>query len=286
MFQRIFTTCCPVVAAALILATTQGWAQQQAPSVTNEPADETLDEARSLLPPAEIPQPAEMNQQEGKYQEQEADVPDSQDQQYSAERQELHRAPPEPRSDDARRDDRGDDRDTRSMPPANLGVYMLPNEGPGVLIGNVAAGSAADEAGLRPGDYILSINGEVVAEPAAVSRLIRNMQPGKSVELIIWRDGGEQPITATLGELLPTVMERGNAFGVPREEVGYGPGGVVRTYPYRPGVYQRYYSYYPEWNYYYGYPYSYRYYGTPRVGYYRSPWNEGIRVGPFRYFWR
>jgi len=281
MFPKLLTTCCPGLAAALILVTAEGWAQQQDSPVTND----RLDETRSLLPPADIPQPAQINQQEWEQPRQdEGEDLDRQGQRHTAERPlEPNQAPPVPRSDDARYDDRGD---VRATAPAELGVYMLPNDGPGVVIGDVFAGTAAEEAGLRPGDYILSINGKGVAGPADVGQLIRSMEPGESVELVIWRDGEEQPITATLGESRRMAVDEGGYYDVPHEEVGYGPDFVVRPHYYRPPIVRRYYSYYPEQNYYYDYPYSYRYYGTPRFGYYRSPWDEGVRVGPFRYSWR
>ena len=169
---------------------------------------------------------------------------------------------------------------------------MFGNEGPGVQIGDVTPGSAADEAGLQLGDYILSIDGQTTATPQDVRRQIRDMRPGDTVELTIWRNGTEHSITATLGETRRMVLQDRELSD---DSVDYATGPYFTYYRtpvygaydgYYPGYY-RYYGYYPRTPYYYGYPYSYgyRYYGAPRLGYYGSPWGAGVRVGPFRYYW-
>jgi hypothetical protein len=82
--------------------------------------------------------------------------------------------------------------------PGELGVFLVDSEGPGVLIRRTVAGSAADQASLEPGDVILQVNGQSVAQPSEVTRLIRSISGGETVTLDIWRDGAEQQITATL----------------------------------------------------------------------------------------
>ena len=57
----------------------------------------------------------------------------------------------------------------------------------GVLIGKVLAGSAAEKAGLRVGDLILSIDGTKVADSGDVGDAIRERE-GKTVDLDIVRD--------------------------------------------------------------------------------------------------
>jgi membrane-associated protease RseP (regulator of RpoE activity) len=82
--------------------------------------------------------------------------------------------------------------------PGELGVFLVDADGPGVMIRQTVVGSAADEAGLEPGDVILRINGQSVEMPPEVTRLVRAIPGGESVTLHIWRDGAEQEIGATL----------------------------------------------------------------------------------------
>jgi hypothetical protein len=82
--------------------------------------------------------------------------------------------------------------------PGELGVFLVDGDGPGVMIRQTVVGSAADEAGLEPGDVILRINGQSVEMPPQVTRLVRAIRGGESVTLHIWRDGAEQEVAATL----------------------------------------------------------------------------------------
>jgi membrane-associated protease RseP (regulator of RpoE activity) len=66
------------------------------------------------------------------------------------------------------------------------------------MIRQTVVGSAADEAGLEPGDVILRINGQDVDMPPEVTRVVRSIPSGQSITLHVWRDGAEQEIAATL----------------------------------------------------------------------------------------
>jgi Do/DeqQ family serine protease len=82
---------------------------------------------------------------------------------------------------------------------AQLGV----REGPGVVVYQVQPGSAADRAGLRPGDVITQLNGTAVNDPNTFRNQIAAAPPGSEVTLTIKRDGREQQVRATLGEFTP-----------------------------------------------------------------------------------
>jgi hypothetical protein len=82
--------------------------------------------------------------------------------------------------------------------PGELGVFLVEADGPGVLIRRTVTGSAADAANLEPGDVILQVDGQSVAQPSEVTRLIRSISGGETVTLDVWRNGAEQQITATL----------------------------------------------------------------------------------------
>ncbi len=71
----------------------------------------------------------------------------------------------------------------------------------GALVSDISAGSAGERAGLRRGDVILSVDGHRVADSNALRNRIASTKPGTSVTLTIVRDGREQTLDATLGEL-------------------------------------------------------------------------------------
>ena len=82
---------------------------------------------------------------------------------------------------------------------AQLGV----TQGPGVVVFQVQSGSAADRAGLRPGDVITALNGTAVSDPNTFRNAIAGLAPGTEVTLTVRRDGNESQVRATLGEFTP-----------------------------------------------------------------------------------
>ena len=87
----------------------------------------------------------------------------------------------------------------------------------GALVSNVTGGSPAERAGVRRGDVILSVDGHAVADSNALRNRIASTQPGTRVALTIVRDGREQTLSATLGELA-------GARGVPVDGEEEAPG--------------------------------------------------------------
>jgi serine protease Do len=79
---------------------------------------------------------------------------------------------------------------------ARLGV---PKEG-GVLVGQVEKNSPADKAGVKDGDVLTSVNGKPVHDMHDLHMLVASMQPGKSVELGLIRDGKSMTVNATIEE--------------------------------------------------------------------------------------
>ncbi|HYY94220.1 MAG TPA: DegQ family serine endoprotease [Pyrinomonadaceae bacterium] len=74
-------------------------------------------------------------------------------------------------------------------------------EARGIIVSGVQKGSAAEKAGLKQGDVITAINGNAVNDANELRNLVAATQPGSDVTLTIVRDGREQQLKATLGEL-------------------------------------------------------------------------------------
>ncbi len=77
------------------------------------------------------------------------------------------------------------------------------NNARGVIVSQVQSGSAAERAGLKRGDVILALNGEVVSDSNSFRNNIAGTPPGRTVTLRIWREGSEQELRPTLGEFVP-----------------------------------------------------------------------------------
>ncbi len=61
-----------------------------------------------------------------------------------------------------------------------LGVWLVESGGPGVEIQRVTPGSAAEQAGLQSGDFILQVNGRGVDTPEGAAQMVRRIPVGKA----------------------------------------------------------------------------------------------------------
>ncbi|WP_332661914.1 trypsin-like peptidase domain-containing protein [Aeromicrobium sp.] len=71
--------------------------------------------------------------------------------------------------------------------------------GTGAEIADVTAGGAGDKAGLKKGDIITAVNGDLVASNDALVASVRGFQPGEKVTLTYLRDGEKRETEVTLG---------------------------------------------------------------------------------------
>lgn len=74
-------------------------------------------------------------------------------------------------------------------------------DGQGALVAQVTENSAAEEAGLKPGDVITHLNGKSVKDAGGFRLMVSKNAPGTKVELKVLRDGRERTLKATLREL-------------------------------------------------------------------------------------
>jgi C-terminal processing protease CtpA/Prc len=81
----------------------------------------------------------------------------------------------------------GDDRrmvdEQTSSGSPYLGVTFEPGTRGVVMVGSVAPGSPAEEAGLRTGDILLSLNDREVSSPYDVIETVASMEPGDSLHI-------------------------------------------------------------------------------------------------------
>jgi serine protease Do len=86
----------------------------------------------------------------------------------------------------------------------------------GVLVGRVEQGGPADKAGLKPGDVILSLNGQKMTTASQLIKEVGKLGVGQSVELMVARQGQQKTLKLTLGKMPAKVAD----VGQPSQEDG------------------------------------------------------------------
>jgi len=89
----------------------------------------------------------------------------------------------------------------------------------GALVAKVTKDSAAEKAGLKPGDVITAVNGDPIVRSGALSSRIGLAAPGDKVKLTVWRDRAERSIDVKLGgaddgDQQASASDEGGAGGV------------------------------------------------------------------------
>jgi serine protease Do len=71
----------------------------------------------------------------------------------------------------------------------------------GALVADVMTDSPAEQAGLRPGDLVLSVDGKPVKEVKDLSRMVAGIQPGARVTIAVERAGADKSLGLVVGEM-------------------------------------------------------------------------------------
>lgn len=116
--------------------------------------------------------------------------------------------------------------------------YGLPTDA-GVYVANVYDGTGAADGGLQRGDIITAFDGQSVTSPSDLQLMVRQKNPGDTVEVTVNRDGQEQTLSVTLGSdenALPSASQNqqygyGNGYGDGYGN-GYGNGGGLFGFGY------------------------------------------------------
>ncbi len=75
------------------------------------------------------------------------------------------------------------------------------HEPSGALVAGVTDNGPADKATMHNGDIILKFNGEDVKDMHSLPRIVAETAIGKQVPVVIWRDGKQQTLPTTVGEM-------------------------------------------------------------------------------------
>jgi serine protease Do len=70
----------------------------------------------------------------------------------------------------------------------------------GAMVAGVNDGGPADKAQIRNGDIILKFNNQDVKDMHALPRIVADSEVGQQVPVVLWRDGKEVTLQATLAE--------------------------------------------------------------------------------------
>jgi len=81
------------------------------------------------------------------------------------------------------------------------------NDLSGVEVIAVQEGAAAYQAGIKPGDVLLSYNGERLLGVQQLIRLVSETPPGRRVKVVCWRAGEQKQIWLTTGSLRTTQVD-------------------------------------------------------------------------------
>lgn len=90
----------------------------------------------------------------------------------------------------------------------------------GALVASIAPGSAAAKAGLKPGDVILTYNGQPIAASGDLPALVGMARPGERASLEVWRNGKKETLSATLAGTADKVAAAATPDGAPQGKLG------------------------------------------------------------------
>ena len=85
----------------------------------------------------------------------------------------------------------------------------------GALVNRVENDSPADEAGIRRGDVIVSVEGKDIDDSSELIDAIRSLEPGKEVDIVVLRGDSKKELSVELGER-------------PKNQIGIAPGFLPR----------------------------------------------------------
>lgn len=93
---------------------------------------------------------------------------------------------------------------TNDIPEEQKEQLKLTYSGDGLVITDVATASAAQDAGLKKGDIIKSVNGVAVTVPSELQEAVTRYKPGDKISIVYSRNGKDATANATLKNKMGT----------------------------------------------------------------------------------
>jgi serine protease Do len=111
----------------------------------------------------------------------------------------------------------------------NLARALDLDNSQGIIVNQVQEDTPAEEAGLKEGDVIKTLNGNTVHDYSNFRTQIATSNPGDEITLGIVRDGNKQELTVTLGELPSDLAVNQQPQSREQESLGKTLGFRVRN---------------------------------------------------------
>lgn len=99
----------------------------------------------------------------------------------------------------------------------------------GSLVADVTPDGPADKAGIKRGDVIVAFNGKKVKNSIQLRNMVAQVSPGKTVEVVLIRDGKEMRMNVRLGERPKGQEKESPTQGQPREQTSKKLGMTIQT---------------------------------------------------------
>jgi serine protease Do len=92
----------------------------------------------------------------------------------------------------------------------------------GAIVSAVTPGSAADHAGVKPGDVIRSFNSQPVQDTNSLRNRVADATPGSNATIVIVRDGAEQTLSVKLDEAAASKSAKAADAADPDDKLALG----------------------------------------------------------------
>ena len=83
------------------------------------------------------------------------------------------------------------------MPEIARRIDLPSSSAGGAIVSDVDRNSPAANGGVQPGDVILEVNRQKVANVSQVTRELQKVQSGQPVFMLVWREGNNFFLTMT-----------------------------------------------------------------------------------------
>jgi serine protease Do len=90
----------------------------------------------------------------------------------------------------------------------------------GILVNSVVPNGPAEKAGVKPGDVIVSVNGQAVNDPNVLRNMVASTAPGNELTLTAMRDNKQQQFHVKVAELTDEAAKQSRQQGGEPEAAG------------------------------------------------------------------